>query len=417
MKFSSFFFTTILTSLVHGNRVDEQQQQDEQLFAKTPAYRSSSFLQRNLEEEGLPTCNPLGESFRYTVYTLVSYEGPDFDFSNIAVLEELENAFIKSYNNFIGCQTVYDNAFKILGLTFLVSPDTDNKRFLLGSSIQSNGAHFLQCNAAPAVPALFRDLGTSFASSVPSSGDDCLCHGPHATLMASGYNVELQRDATIAQIPLVLPTQIITSVNQLCMGVCNNVTAVLFDDESISLPCDLVDTSTEDVAVTSDPTKSPTKRPTRRPTKRPTRRPTKKPTKRPSVPPIPAPTPGPTLLPTPAPTPDPTLQPTPEPTHDPTSTPTPKPKPLIELFLNTGMFNAKQFEDIVSIRTFCVVDEPSNVQIIYDDSKHVACIINMEGAKIKFASNSIKKYEVETSCSGGFGGKNPCEFPGKGRKD
>mmetsp|Transcript_28893 Transcript_28893/g.62229 ORF Transcript_28893/g.62229 Transcript_28893/m.62229 type:complete len:410 (+) Transcript_28893:114-1343(+) len=409
MKFSSFFFTTILTSLVHGNRVDEQQQQDEQLFAKTPAYRSSSFLQRNLEEEGLPTCNPLGESFRYTVYTLVSYEGPDFDFSNIAVLEELENAFIKSYNNFIGCQTVYDNAFKILGLTFLVSPDTDNKRFLLGSSIQSNGAHFLQCNAAPAVPALFRDLGTSFASSVPSSGDDCLCHGPHATLMASGYNVELQRDATIAQIPLVLPTQIITSVNQLCMGVCNNVTAVLFDDESISLPCDLVDTSTEDVAVTSDPTKSPTKRPTRRPTK--------KPTKRPSVPPIPAPTPGPTLLPTPAPTPDPTLQPTPEPTHDPTSTPTPKPKPLIELFLNTGMFNAKQFEDIVSIRTFCVVDEPSNVQIIYDDSKHVACIINMEGAKIKFASNSIKKYEVETSCSGGFGGKNPCEFPGKGRKD
>lgn len=217
----------------------------------------------------LPTCVPVGvDPFQTTVYSAVTYDGPNFDFNNITTLEQLESSYLESYNSFQICESKYINGFKDIGLTFVLSADSSKKQYLIGSRIRTNAGRNTcsssgnPLSAAAVVPELYRS--TNATGPIAVANEDCNCFGPFNETLVGQYNTQLQ-DIPV-ETSTILNTQNIIGIEQLCVSEncsSSNSNQITFDliTGFVQLPCNGTDVQDAD-----SPTRSPTKRPTKRPT-------------------------------------------------------------------------------------------------------------------------------------------------------
>ena len=217
----------------------------------------------------LPTCVPVGvDPFQTTVYSAVTYDGPNFDFNNITTLEQLESSYLESYNSFQICESKYLNGFKDIGLTFVLSADSSKKQYLIGSRIRTNAGRNTcsssgnPLSAAAVVPELYRS--TNATGPIAVANEDCNCFGPFNETLVGQYNTQLQ-DIPV-ETSTILNTQNIIGIEQLCVSEncsSSNSNQITFDliTGFVQLPCNGTDVQDAD-----SPTRSPTKRPTKRPT-------------------------------------------------------------------------------------------------------------------------------------------------------
>ena len=239
------------------------------------SFSSSSNFLRGLQEEAtvspaptttpLPTCTAVGdEPFQSTVYTMISYDGPNFDFNNITTLQQLEVAYHDAYNSYQVCQDRYSNAFKTIGLTFVLSADLQRKQYLIGSRMQTNTKP-TTCTGPGRVPRVYEDRNRTNNGPEVTPEEDCLCYGPWNITFMDTYNTFLQ-DIPVEKTTIGV-NQTVIGVQQLCVNAnCTpGTTQITFSnstDEGVRLPCN----------ATARPTSKPTKRPSKKPTKKPTKR-------------------------------------------------------------------------------------------------------------------------------------------------
>lgn len=130
----------------------------------------------------LPTCVPVGvDPFQTTVYSAVTYDGPNFDFNNITTLQQLESSYLESYNSFQICESRYTNGFKDIGLTFVLSADLSKKQYLVGSKIRTNAGRNTCTSssggplsaAAVVVPELYRSTNATVPGPIAVANEDC----------------------------------------------------------------------------------------------------------------------------------------------------------------------------------------------------------------------------------------------------
>ena len=178
----------------------------------------------------LPVCLPVGiEPFQTTVYTAVTYSGPDFDFNNISQLVQLEGAYQDAYNSFntTSCWGRYSNAFKTMGVTFVLSADLQKKRFLIGSRVRTNAVPNTCKSGGTSVPQLYEStnrtqLNNGGPKVNPLDVGNCNCVGPWNKTLIVDFNTNLQLGGV--NLTGIKKTQVITYLEQLCVN--DNCTAV-----------------------------------------------------------------------------------------------------------------------------------------------------------------------------------------------
>ena len=240
------------------------------------SFSSSNYFLRGLQDEDttvspaptttpLPTCTAVGdEPFQSTVYTMIQYEGPNFDFNNITTLQQLETTYQAAYNSYQLCHDRYRNAFKTIGLTFVLSADLQRKQYLIGSRMQTNTKP-TTCPGPGRVPRLYEDRNRTNTANDVTPEEDCMCYGPWNMTFMDTYNT-LLHDLPVEETTIGV-NQTVIGVQQLCVNAnCTpGTTQITFSnstDEGVRLPCN----------ATARPTGQPTKRPSKKPTKKPTKR-------------------------------------------------------------------------------------------------------------------------------------------------